>query len=119
MLHDQKFLSASSNNPNMLVPWYLMASYAYYHLDAPILTDAVYDRLCRSLYEGWDGISHKHKARINRSDVLPGTCLLPPVNFPPIAVGAVMQLLRLNDKVPEAFGSVKAKINPAQPNLFG
>ena len=34
---DNDCLDVVDNNPNMLVPWYIMAAYAYYEKDDPIL----------------------------------------------------------------------------------
>ena len=48
------------DNLNMLVPFYLMASYAYYEEDDPIVSDAEYDTICRMLDENWDTVEHSH-----------------------------------------------------------
>ncbi|WOE76309.1 DNA ligase LigA-related protein [Alterisphingorhabdus coralli] len=55
-----------TNNPNMLVPWFLMASYAYYEKDDPFLTDSFYDKMCLMLIKQWDQIEHRHKTFIDR-----------------------------------------------------
>lgn len=70
-----------------LIKHYLLASYAYYHLDASPMTDAAYDRLCMRLAERWDAIddaAHPQKCLINKGDVDAGTCLLPEKAFPSI-----------------------------------
>lgn len=48
-------------NPNMLVPWYLMASYAYYVYGKTIISDALYDQICQRLDAEWDSIEHRDK----------------------------------------------------------
>lgn len=58
---------------NMLVPWYLMASYAYYVLDESLLTDEEYDKLCKDLYDKWDTIQHQDKDRVEREALRAGT----------------------------------------------
>lgn len=52
-------------NPNMLVPWYLMASHAYYYLDRPIISDSLYDKICQNLIDEWHIIEHHHKSYID------------------------------------------------------
>ena len=54
-------------NPNMMVPWYLMASYAYYVEDDPILSDGLFDGLAHSMLESWDTIEHWHKISLSSS----------------------------------------------------
>ena len=61
------------DNLNMLVPFYLMASYAYYEEDDPIVSDAEYDTICRMLDENWDTVEHSHKWCVNREYLISGT----------------------------------------------
>lgn len=65
----------TDTNPNLMVPWYLMASYAYYEQDNPILSDAVFDRLGRRLLEMYDKVEHFHKHLITVDDLKAGTYL--------------------------------------------
>lgn len=60
---------------NMLVPYYLMASYLYYHVhDAiPIMSDTDFDTLCKRLDKKWDRVKHPHKYIIDRSVLSAGT----------------------------------------------
>ena len=48
-LADKYCLDVIDDNINMLVPWYLMASYAYYVDDDPIITDNMFDKLGQKL----------------------------------------------------------------------
>ena len=59
------------NNDNMLVPWYLMAAYAYYIDDDPILEDVMFDRLAKKLLKVWDTVEHQHKEFLTK-DMLNG-----------------------------------------------
>lgn len=59
--------------PNMLVPWFLMAAFAYEELDDPFLTDSGYDWICRELDARWDAIDHRHKHLIDRAALRTGT----------------------------------------------
>ena len=60
-------------NPNMLVPYYLMHSYLYYIEDSPIVSDGEFDHICKMLLEKWDKIKHFHKHLINKDDLIAGT----------------------------------------------
>lgn len=68
-------LDAVDSSPNMMVPWYLMAAYAYYVEDDPILEDSVFDRLAKRMLEKWDNINHFHKDYITTDDLKAGTFL--------------------------------------------
>lgn len=75
---------------NMLVPWYLMAAYAYYVLDAPILSDAMFDTICRALDDLWDEVEHRDKHWIDRDDLAAGTRMS--TGYPSLAKGAACAL---------------------------
>ena len=46
------------------VPYYLMMAYGYYELDAPIGTDAAFDKLAKLLKQHYEEIQHPHKSLI-------------------------------------------------------
>ena len=64
-----------ADNPNMMVPWYLMASYAYYKQDDAIFSDAFFDDMGKTMLNIWDDIEHYHKSYITRDDLVAGTFL--------------------------------------------
>lgn len=76
-------------NINMTVPWYLMAAYAYYVQDDPILSDARFDRMAKTMLNRWDEIEHIHKHLISKSDLESGTYL---GEYPSRIEGAVKSL---------------------------
>jgi hypothetical protein len=53
-------------HPNLLVAWFLMASWAYYVHDVSIVSDAFYDEMCETLIAHWDDVEHPHKDLIDR-----------------------------------------------------
>jgi hypothetical protein len=75
-----------ADNINMMVPWYLMAAYAYYKQDEPILTDAFFDAMGKTMLERWDDINHYHKHLITVDDLAAGTYL---GDYPSIIKGAL------------------------------
>jgi len=86
---DKECLDIIDNNINMMVPWYLMAAYAYYEQDDPILSDAMFDRLGKRLLENWDKIEHMHKDLITEDMLKAGTYI---GEFPSRIEGAVDHL---------------------------
>jgi NAD-dependent DNA ligase len=82
-------------NINMTVPWFLMAAYAYYIEDDPILSDAQFDRLVKRMIEHWDKIEHRHKELITLENLEAGTFL---GAYPEMVKGAVKQIRGLQSK---------------------
>lgn len=78
-----------TDNPNMLVPYYLMLSFAYYKQDDPIVSDAFYDKLARKLLKEYDNIEHYHKHLISKGDLEAGSFL---GEYPSIVEGALNDL---------------------------
>lgn len=79
-------------NRNLSVPWYLMASYAYYELDTPILTDAAFDELAKLMLSRWSAITHYHKHLITEDDLKAGTLMTRA--FPEIVKGAALDIIQ-------------------------
>lgn len=75
-----------TDNVNMLVPFYLMCSYAYYVDDDPIVTDSFYDKLARKLLKEYDNINHYHKELIDKDALEAGSFL---GQYPSIVGGAL------------------------------
>ena len=86
---DNDCLDVVDNNPNMLVPWYIMAAYAYYEKDDPILSDSMFDRLAKRLMEHWETIDHYHKEYLNIDMLKAGTYI---GEYPSRVEGAVEQV---------------------------
>lgn len=51
-------------------PWILMASYAYYHEDNPILSDECYDKMCKYALEHYGELSGEHTRRYITEEAL-------------------------------------------------
>lgn len=77
----------------MLVPWYLMASYAYYKLDYSLLEDAEYDELCHSLARNSAFIGHYHGRFVPWASLGAGTGYSIR-QYPQRVIGATQQLIR-------------------------
>jgi hypothetical protein len=92
-----------ADNINMMVPWYLMASYAYYVQDDAIFTDAFFDDMGKTMLACWDDIEHFHKEHITTDDLTAGTFL----GKYPSRVEGGLQAVR--DKFYTKSGKVKKK----------
>lgn len=88
-IHDTFFLEKSQESPNILVPWWLMAVWAYEN-DDPILSDAVFDVLVARLGSQWDSIVHPHRYLLDRKAIKGRMGLKG--EFPSIAISAAMRL---------------------------
>ena len=77
------------NNINMSVPYYLMASYAYYVEDDPIFSDAFYDELAKTILAEWNNITHRHRDVINKDALEAGSFL---GEYPSIVEGSLKSL---------------------------
>lgn len=58
---------------NMYIPWYLMAAYAYYEDDNPIISDRLFDLIAKRILENWDQIEHIHKSYLTKDMLQAGT----------------------------------------------
>lgn len=70
---------------NRMVPWFLISSYAYYILDAPVLTDGKFDTMVGWLKRDWESVEHRHKELIDHGWLKAGTCLLAEEAYPRMA----------------------------------
>jgi len=75
-MYDKKVIRYIYGQENLLVPWYLIASYAYYVKDNPIISDGLFDKICKDLLQHWDKVEHYHKYLVDKESLDAGTCLL-------------------------------------------
>lgn len=91
---DNKLRKTWKQHPNTLVAWVLISSYAYYIMDSPILSDQVFDKLCKHLYDEWDKYKHPHKHLIERDSLRAGTLFyLRHEDYPLIVKCSVVDLI--------------------------
>jgi len=86
---DQQAAELFAENINMMVPWYLMASFAYYRQNDPLFSDGFFDAMAETMLERWDDIEHFHKHYITKSDLQAGTYL---GKYPSRVEGAVRNI---------------------------
>ncbi len=83
--------------PNLLVPWYLMASYSYYHLNKSIMSDDMYDSICKRLLDSIHSfeIDHVHLYLCDDDALRAGTAFhLKKADYPLMVVGSLRQLMK-------------------------
>jgi len=90
---DKQAQEIFDSNINMMVPWYLMASYAYYQEDDPILSDHFFDNMGKVMLDKWDSIEHFHKHLIGTMDLVAGTYL---GEYPKRVIGGLEDLRARN-----------------------
>jgi hypothetical protein len=88
-LFDEHARQLIDANINMTVPYYLMASYAYYVEDDPIFSDGFYDGLAKQILNNWDTITHWHKEHLSKDALEAGSFL---GEYPSIVQGALKSL---------------------------
>ena len=81
-------------NKNMLVPYYLMFSYAYYKENESLIPDTEYDQICQDLITNWDDITHWHKRLLNLESLKAGTGY--DIKYPNRVVSAALSLIKEN-----------------------
>jgi len=92
---DRQLAKLLAKSPNMAVPWYLMASYLYYHEDIQLLSDSYYDQLCAYLKQHWDSIEHRHKSLVPYDCLSAGTGFtIPKDKYPSLCVGGASDLVK-------------------------
>ena len=83
---EKAYVDVCDSNVNMYIPWYIMAAYAYYVEDNPILEDTTFDKMSQRILEHWDAIEHRHKDCLSKDMLEAGTYL---GDYPPQIEGAV------------------------------
>lgn len=101
-----------NKNINMMVPYYIMASYAYYVEDDPIFSDGFYDNLAKTILERWNDLSHWHKHYLDQDALAAGSYL---GDYPTIAQYA---LQNLRDSVKSSKQQMQSK-TPAPADTMG
>lgn len=71
--YNQKCRDDFKTNPSSCVAWYLLSSYCYYREAESLLSDEVFDRLCKYMYDNWDSLEHKLKYLVDKESLTAGT----------------------------------------------
>ena len=79
-------------NKNMLVPYYLMFSYAYYQENESLIPDAEYDQICKDIITNWNDITHWHKPLIKLESLKAGTGY--DIKYPERVVNGALALIK-------------------------
>lgn len=92
---DKKAQELIEEKPNLIIPWFLMASYLYYHENGSMFSDEYYDTLSRQLLLQWDQIEHSHKHLIDVGDLIAGSMYrLKELDYPPMCRAGALFLMK-------------------------
>lgn len=91
--HNVVSFDVDSLPPNMLIPFFLMASYAYYNRAMNMMPDNAFDALSGRVYREWDSIKHRHKHMVDRESCRATGVNLNEDQWPKIIIGATMDWL--------------------------
>nr|WP_316651493.1 hypothetical protein [uncultured Gellertiella sp.] len=83
----ERIIGASADT---LVPHYLMACYAYYVEDDPLISDQLFDHITKRLINELPALTHPHKDLITMDDLIAGTGYA--LTYPSIVMGAVRDM---------------------------
>ena len=75
----------------MIVPYYIMASYAYYELDSPFISDSLYDMMAKMFLEYYHLIEHRHKNMVTKDMLVAGSFFCD--SYPEIVKDAVKSFM--------------------------
>jgi hypothetical protein len=71
--YDSMCREVIQKHQNAIISWWLMASYAYYIHDRPLLSDGMYDDMAKQMLPKWDLYQHPHKHHITVDDLKAGS----------------------------------------------
>lgn len=96
MTHDSTCLATLQRDPQKAVPWLLMASWLYYHRGVSILSDSMFDWVCKTAGMNWDAVSgHRHARLITPIDLFSGSLYrLRPEDYPEMTRDTAEMLAR-------------------------
>ena len=80
------------SSPNSMLSWWLMASYAYYEINNPIMLDHEFDNLTKQLKKRWDEVDHPHKHLVTQSHLDATTGY--DIKYPTIVKHSVYSILK-------------------------
>lgn len=86
LIYETEASKVIADNPNMMIPFYLMASYAYYKADDPIFSDSFYDELAKTMLDIWDALEHRHKSLITLDELKAGSYI---GEYPSLVIGGL------------------------------
>ena len=90
----KSMIDIENMGPNLLVSWFMIASYAYYRIGeaGQIMDDPTFDRLVQRLKEKYDEADHPHKKLITEDHLNAGTGF--DIEYPTIVKHAYASYLR-------------------------
>ena len=92
---DQECLWVMGQSPHAAIPWFLMASYLYYHHDVSLISDGLYDDMAKAILEAWDELDHRHKHLLSEDALKAGSLYsLRVEDYPGMTKGGARHLIK-------------------------
>lgn len=82
-------------NVNHLIPYYLMASYLYYELDESVISDDVFNTICKLLLANFNTLNHPHAHLLDIDSLKANTGYT--IRYPEITKRAALLWLKSKD----------------------
>lgn len=93
---DAKVLKEIDGHPNVLIPWFLIVTYAKRVHRLDLVSEATYRVLVTGIVALWDQIDHRHKHLIRLEDLRRGQFHLTARDYPSIVRSATQMLAKLH-----------------------
>ncbi len=87
---------------NRKVSWYFICSYAYYKKNISLISDEIFDQLCKDILKDFDKIDHQHKYLLEKELLEAGTGFS--LKYPSIVVGAAERLIKDHNDIMNFLG---------------
>ncbi|CAA2141359.1 hypothetical protein [Hyphomicrobium sp. ghe19] len=93
---DEKVRREIASNPEVLVPWFLIASYVRQVHSLWLVSAALYDELAAALTVQWDIVEHRYKNLISLEDLRERGLRLTAREYPGVIRSAAQMLVKLH-----------------------
>lgn len=71
--YDQAARESFKSNPATAFSWFLSASYCYYIRYESLLSDEVFDKMCKFLLDSYDKLEHPNKSLVTKAMLSAGS----------------------------------------------
>ena len=103
-------------SPNRCVAYYMMSSYLYYDQDKHVISDGLFDQMCKKKLSNWDDITHPHKKLIDKESLEAGTGYY--IKYTNMIKGAAEQWYQESEKLKRMTTRQKAGLGQSSLENF-
>ena len=103
-------------SPNRCVAYYMMSSYLYYDQDKHVISDGLFDQMCKKILSNWDDITPPHKKLIDKESLEAGTGYY--IKYTNMIKGAAEQWYQESEKLKRMTPRQKAGLGQSSLENF-